>query len=216
MEAGPASERTRVRRHAERGDYDRTTVEAILDEAFHGHLAFVADGQPYAIPMLHARDGDILYLHGSPQSRLLGQARGGVPLCFTVTILDGFVLARSAFNHSVNYRSAVVLGEGREITGPAEKFEALTRVVEHIVPGRSADARGPSEGELKATTVIAMTIAEASAKVRTGPPGDSKKDLELPVWAGVLPLALTAGEPAAADGCSVPVPGYVLSRLSSS
>lgn len=209
-------ERVRVRRHAERGDYERNTVDAILDEAFLGHVAFVDDGRPFAIPMLYVRDGDTLYLHGSPQSRLLGLGGAGVPLCLTVTIIDGLVLARSSFNHSINYRSAVVLGEGREVTEPGEKSDSLTKLVDHIVPGRSADARGPSEGELKATKVIAMTIEEASAKVRTGPPGDNRKDLDLPVWAGVLPVSLRAGEPVPDEVCGVPLPDYVRSRLRSS
>ena len=203
------SDRTTVRRHAERARYDTDTVEAILDEALIGHLAFAAEGQPYAIPMLFARSGDTLYLHGSPQARILGVAAGGVPLCFTVTIVDGLVLARSAFHHSVNYRSVVVLGHGRLITEREEKLESMRLLVEHVVPGRTADARGPSDGELKATDMVAMTITEASAKVRTGPPADSARDLELPVWGGVLPLALQALPPIPDEHTTLPVPDYV-------
>jgi nitroimidazol reductase NimA-like FMN-containing flavoprotein (pyridoxamine 5'-phosphate oxidase superfamily) len=189
----PPSERTTVHRHAERGRYDRDTVEAILDEGLVGHLAFVSDGHPFAVPMLYARKDDVLYLHGSPQSRVLGAAAEGVPLCLTVTLVDGLVLARSAFHHSVNYRSVVVLGEGRRVDDREEKLESMRILVEHIVPGRTADARGPSDGELKATEMIAMSITEASAKVRSGPPADSKRDLEIPIWGGELPLDLVAG-----------------------
>jgi nitroimidazol reductase NimA-like FMN-containing flavoprotein (pyridoxamine 5'-phosphate oxidase superfamily) len=203
------TDRTRVRRRAGRGRYSRSTIEAILDEGFHGHLAFVVDGQPYAMPMLYGRGGDQLYLHGSPLSRVLGTAVNGAPLCFTVTLIDGLVLARSAFHHSVNYRSVVLLGEGRAVREPAEKDEALRLLVDHIVPGRSADARGPSAAELKATEVVAMTIDEASAKVRTGGPVDAKEDYALGVWAGVVPLSLEAGRPLVDDRCDVALPAYV-------
>jgi nitroimidazol reductase NimA-like FMN-containing flavoprotein (pyridoxamine 5'-phosphate oxidase superfamily) len=209
MSGSPSTDRTTVRRHAERGRYDRETVEAILDEGLVGHLAFVADGQPFAVPMLYARRGEQLYLHGSPQSRVLGAAAGGVPLCLTVTHVDGLVLARSAFHHSVNYRSVVVLGTGRRVDERAEKLEAMRLLVEHIVPGRSADARGPSAGELKATEIVAMTISEASAKVRTGGPVDSRGDYKLPVWAGELPLALVPGVPFADNCCTAALPAYV-------
>jgi nitroimidazol reductase NimA-like FMN-containing flavoprotein (pyridoxamine 5'-phosphate oxidase superfamily) len=159
------------------------------------------------------RDGDTLFLHGSPQSRLLGIGGEGLPLCFTVTLIDGLVLARSGFNHSINYRSAVVLGRGREVTDDQEKFDSLTLLVDHIVPGRSNDARGPTAGELRATKVVAMSIEEASAKLRSGPPGDNKRDLDLPIWAGVVPVALRAGEPVPDAHCGVPAPDYVLTHL---
>ena len=207
----PASERSTVRRHAERGRYDADTIDAILDEGIIGHLAFAVDGQPYAVPMLYARSGETIYLHGSPQSRVLGAAADGAPLCLTVTLVDGLVLARAAFHHSVNYRSVVLLGNGRRVQDREEKLEAMRLLVEHIVPGRTADARGPSDGELKATEMVAMTITEASAKVRTGPPVDSKRDYELPVWGGELPLALTAMAPIADAQNRVEVPGYITS-----
>lgn len=209
----PTGERTEVHRHAERGHYDQATIEAILDEGFVGHLAFVQDGQPYAIPMLYVRSGELLYLHGSPQSRLLGTAGAGASLCFTVTLIDGLVLARSAFHHSINYRSVVVLGQAREVTDRAEQLESMRRLVDHIVPGRADDARGPNDGELKATEIVAMTISEVSAKVRTGPPIDSKRDQSLPVWAGVVPVALRAADPVADADCHMPVPAYVRDRL---
>ncbi len=209
------SDQTRVRRHSERGRYDEATVHAILDAGFVGHLAFVQDGQPIAVPMLYARAGDVLYLHGSPQSRALGLAGDGARLCLTVTHVDGLVLARSHFHHSVNYRSVVVIGAGRPVEERTEKLEAMRRLVEHIVPGRADDSRGPSDGELKATEMVAMTIDGASAKVRTGPPIDTTKDRELPFWAGILPLSVVAGEPIADGTCPPPVPEYVRTRLRS-
>jgi nitroimidazol reductase NimA-like FMN-containing flavoprotein (pyridoxamine 5'-phosphate oxidase superfamily) len=207
----PTSERTAVRRHAERGRYDSETVHAILDEGLVGHLAFVADGQPFAIPMLYARSGEQIYLHGSPRSRVLGVAAEGVPVCLTVTLIDGLVLARSAFHHSMNYRSVVLLGRARSVEDRDEKLEAMRLLVEQIVPGRTADARGPSAGELKTTEMLAMSIDEASAKVRTGPPIDSKRDLKLPVWAGVVPLTLVPQAPLPDDECAAAAPSYVTS-----
>ena len=203
------SARATVRRRAGRARYDREAVHAILDEGLVGHVAFAVDGQPYAIPMLYARDGDEVYLHGSPLSRLVGEVADGIEVCLTVTLIDGLVLARSAFHHSVNYRSVVVLGTGRRVDERAEKLEAMRLLVEHIVPGRSADARGPSAGELKATEIVAMTISEASAKVRTGGPVDSRGDYKLPVWAGELPLALVPGVPFADNCCTAALPAYV-------
>src|SRR5437763_4182863 len=202
-----SSSRTRVRRRAARGAYDRATIDAILDEALVAHVAFVAAGQPYAIPMLFARAGDELFLHGSPLSRIVGTLRDGVPVCATVTILDGVVLARSAFHHSLNYRSVVVLGTARALEDPAAKRAALDALVEHAIPGRTREARGPSDAELAATEVLAVPLAEASAKVRTGPPIDARADRKLPAWAGELPLALTALAPRPA--CDLPVPRYV-------
>jgi uncharacterized protein len=197
---------TTVRRHPERAAYDREAIDAILDEALVGHLGFSADAQPYVIPMLYARDGDTLYLHGAPASRLLGTLAAGVRACFTVTLVDGLVLARSAFHHSLNYRSVVVLGEARAVTERDEKLVALERLVEHVLPGRSTDARAPSTAELKVTEVIALDLHRASAKVRTGPPVDTGADMSLPVWAGVVPLALAVGEPIPDPGCSAPEP----------
>jgi nitroimidazol reductase NimA-like FMN-containing flavoprotein (pyridoxamine 5'-phosphate oxidase superfamily) len=203
------SPRTRVRRHPRRGTYERELVHAILDAGLVGHLAFVQSGQPYSIPMLYGRLDDVLYLHGSPLSRLIKLAGGGIPVCFTATLVDGLVLARSAFHHSVNYRSVVVLGQARIVEDEVEKRTALDALVEHIVPGRTRDARGPSPEELSATEVLALDCAEASAKVRTGPPIDSRKDRALPVWAGEIPLGLSAAAPVADSYCTVDPPDYV-------
>jgi uncharacterized protein len=201
--------RITVRRRAGRASYDHETIDAILDAGSVGHVGVVADGQPFVIPVLYARDGAEIYVHGSPLSRLLGSLARATPMCLTVTLLDGLVLARSAFHHSMNYRSVVVLGDGRAIGDPDRKGEALRRIVEQVVPGRSADVRGPSEQELAATEVVALAIREASAKVRTGPPIDAAEDYELPVWAGELPLTMRAGEPVPDPRCSQPVPAYL-------
>jgi uncharacterized protein len=200
--------RTRVRRLPERGAYDRETVHAILDEGFVCHAGFVVDGQPYVLPTGYARVGETLYLHGSSGSRL--GLWPGMPVCVTVTLLDGLVLARSAFHHSMNYRSAMVLGRTRPVDGE-EKEAALRALVDHIVPGRSAAVRGGNGRELAATVVLALALDEVSAKVRTGPPKDDDEDYDLPVWAGVLPLALTAGaaDPDALLDPAVPVPAHV-------
>ncbi|MBV8945235.1 MAG: pyridoxamine 5'-phosphate oxidase family protein [Solirubrobacterales bacterium] len=201
--------RTKVRRRSGRGRYDRATIHAILDEGLVGHVGIVSDDQPYVIPVLYARHGERIYLHGSPLSRLVRNLAAGVPMCLTVTLLDGLVLARSAFHHSMNYRSVVALGEGRAVRDRYEKQEALRVIVERMAPGRSEDARGPSAKELKATEVVALPITEASAKIRTGPPADAAADYELPVWAGVLPLGLQVGVPVTDDRCAVSVPEYV-------
>jgi nitroimidazol reductase NimA-like FMN-containing flavoprotein (pyridoxamine 5'-phosphate oxidase superfamily) len=198
-----------VRRRAGRGAYDRATIDAILDAGTVGHVGCVSGGRPFVIPMLYARSGERLYLRGSPLSRLLGDLVRGVPVRFTVTLVDGLVLARSAFHSSVNYRSVVILGEGRAVTEREEKLTALQTIVEHLAPGRSADARGPRDPELAATEVVALPIDEASAKVRTGPPVDAPEDYALPVWAGELPLALAPGEPVPDPRCSEAVPDYV-------
>lgn len=204
------TERTKVRRRAGRGNYKRATIHSILDEGMVGHIGVVGDdGQPFVIPVLYARDGDRVYLHGSPLSRLLGTLADGVPMCLTVTLLDGLVLARSAFHHSMNYRSVVILGQGRPIEDPERKDRALRALVEHIVPGRSDDARGPSRKELKATEVIELEIDEASAKIRIGPPGDASADMDLPVWAGELPITTSFGEPVPDAACSLPAPEYI-------
>ena len=187
--------RTEVKRRPDRADYRPQSIEAILDEGFVAHVGFAVDGQPYVIPMVYARDAQTLYLHGSPASRMLRGLRRGIPVCVTVTLLDGLVLARSAFHHSVNYRSVVVLGSAVEVTGPAEKRAALAALVEGIAPGRSAEARPPSEKELDATLVLALPLSEASAKVRSGPPIDDESDYPLPVWAGEIPFRLVAGPP---------------------
>ena len=190
------SERTRVRRLPRRGAYDRATIDAILDEALICHLAFSVDGQPYAIPTAYARIGDHVYVHGSAASRML-RAAGGAPVCFTATLLDGLVLARSAFHHSMNYRSVVVLGGAEEVSDEEERLAAMRALVERVAPGRWAEIRPPNPQELKATTILRLAIAESSAKIRTGPPIDDDEDLALPCWAGVIPLALAAGAPIA-------------------
>src|SRR5215470_14728036 len=191
------TERTQVKRLPKRGAYDRETVYKILDEAFVCHVGFVADGQPYVIPTNYGRSGDTLYLHGSAASRMLKTLSGRVPLCVTVTHVDGLVLARSAFHHSVNYRSAVILGTARLVDAPAEKLVALRVFTEHVMKGRWEDVRQPTEQELKATSVLALPLEEVSAKVRTGGPVDDEADYALPVWAGVLPLETVAKEPIA-------------------
>jgi nitroimidazol reductase NimA-like FMN-containing flavoprotein (pyridoxamine 5'-phosphate oxidase superfamily) len=191
----PTSPRTRVRRVPKRGHYDRETAYAILDEALYCHLGFVHDEQPYVIPTLHARLGDAVYVHGSSASRAIRTLAGGVPACLTVTLVDGVVLARSVFNHSMNYRSVVILGEARKVDDPKEKVVALERFTDQLLPGRWADVRPPNRKELKATTILSIPIDEFSAKVRTGPPGDDEEDYALDVWAGVLPLRLQALAP---------------------
>jgi len=189
------TDRTRVRRLPSRGVYDRAAINAILDEALVCHVGFVDDGQPFVVPMLHARVGDRLYIHGSVASRAFRRLAEGVPACVTVTLLDGLVLARSVFHHSLNYRSVMVFGAGEEVVDREEKLRILTALVEHVVPGRWHDARPPTEKELNATAVVGFALDECSAKVRTGPPKDDEEDYTLPVWAGVIPYALQAGTP---------------------
>jgi nitroimidazol reductase NimA-like FMN-containing flavoprotein (pyridoxamine 5'-phosphate oxidase superfamily) len=192
----PSTDRVRLRRKRERGRYDRGVIDAILDEALLSHLGITAaDGQPLVLPMLHARRGDLVYLHGSAGGRTLRALRAGMPACLTVSLLDGLVLARAAMHHSANYRSVVLLGRARAVEDAEEKRLACREIVEHIVPGRWQDVRPPSENELKATAIVAMPIDEASAKVRTGPPLDDEADHALPAWAGVLPLIMSAGAP---------------------
>ena len=183
--------RIRVIREPQRGRYDRETIDAILDEALLCHLGFEVDGQPYVIPTLHARVGDTVYVHGSAASRMLRQLAGGVRVCLTVTLFDGLVLARSVFNHSVNYRSVVLLGTAT-LVGDDEKREALHALTEQLAPGRWDEARQPTAKELKATWILTLPIDEASAKVRTGGPEDEPEDEDLPVWAGVVPVHLAA------------------------
>src|SRR6202008_1581582 len=191
------TDRTQVKRLPKRGAYDRETVFKILDEAFVCHVGFVVVGQPYVIPTNFGRAGETLYLHGSAASRMLRTLSQGLPVCVTVTLTDGLVLARSAFHHSVNYRSVVALGTARLVEDPTEKMEALRRFTEHIMKGRWDDIRWPTEQELKGTTVLALPIEEVSAKVRTGGPIDDEPDYELPIWAGVLPLPIVPAEPIA-------------------
>jgi nitroimidazol reductase NimA-like FMN-containing flavoprotein (pyridoxamine 5'-phosphate oxidase superfamily) len=189
--------RTILHRRPNRASYDRATVEAILDEGLFCHVGFVVDGQPYVLPTIHARIGDRLYLHGSAASRMLRSLRDGVPMCITVTLLDGLVLARSAFHHSMNYRSVTILGTAHEVTEQEERLAALKAIVEHVVPHRWEDVRWPTEQELKATLVLRLPIAEVSAKLRTGPPIDDEEDYQLPCWAGEIPLRLTPQAPIA-------------------
>ena len=212
MASGAPTTRSRVRRAPKRAAYDRTTVEAILDDALICHVGFVADGQPYVIPTLHARVGDTVYLHGSTASRMVRTLAAGAPACLTVTHVDGLVLARSAFHHSMNYRSAVVLGTMRLVEDRAEQEAALHAFTEQLVPGRWEHVRPPSRKELKGTSVLALPLGEASAKVRSGPPEDDDEDYALPVWAGVVPLTLTPGTPEPdprLDAAAADVPAHV-------
>jgi nitroimidazol reductase NimA-like FMN-containing flavoprotein (pyridoxamine 5'-phosphate oxidase superfamily) len=200
----PVTDRTKVRRLANRGNYDRDTIHAIVDEALICHVGFViaspgapnGAGAPVVIPTIHWREGDELYFHGSAASRMLRTLKSGVEACVTVTLVDGLVLARSAFHHSMNYRSVVIFGEARVVEGD-EKVRALETFMKHITPTRAGDIRPPNEIELKQTLVLAMPLEEASAKIRAGGPVDDEEDYALPVWAGVIPLKLTQGEPIA-------------------
>lgn len=194
MEAYEKNNRNQVKRIPKRGHYDRATIYAILDDACVGHVGFAIDGQPFVIPTIYGRKGDVLYLHGATTSRMLVALQQGLPICMTVTHIDGLVLARSAFHHSMNYRSAVVFGEAR-LTEGEEKLVALEVISEQILAGRWDEVRKPNAKELKATSVLALEIEQASAKVRTGPPGDEKEDYDLPIWAGVLPIYRRYGEP---------------------
>ena len=205
------SPRTRVVREPHRGVYDRDTVNLILDEGLICHVGFVVDGQPYVIPTIFGRAGNMLYVHGSVASRMLRNLGQGVPVCVTVTLVDGLVLARSVFNHSMNYRSVVILGTATLVSDPAEKVAALRAVSEHVVPERWDDARQPNEKELKVTSVLRIPIEEFSAKVRVGPPNDDEADLSFPTWAGVLPFETRNGTPIPDAGCQREVPNYVLS-----
>ena len=206
----PQTDRTKLKRLPKRGHFDRETVNAILDEGFICHVGFVLDSQPFVIPTGYARVDDKLYIHGSQASRMLRSLAGGVDACVTVTIVDRLVLARSAFHHSMNYRSVLVFGRATLVDEPKEKYAALLALSEHIVPGRWADVREPNEEELKQTTVLCLPLAEASAKIRTGPPLDDEEDYALPMWAGIVPLKLTAGEPIKDPRLSaeIPVPDY--------
>jgi hypothetical protein len=203
--------RTRVFRKPSRGSHDRELIHSILDEALVCHVGFVHDGQPYVIPTIHAREGETLYLHGARGNRTLGALNAGSACCLTATLVDELVLARAALHHSLNYRSVMVLGTAREVTDPQEKSSALRAVIEHIAPGRSDEVRGGNATDLRSTRVLSMPIDEASAKVRNGPPVDDEEDLELPYWAGQLPLTRGTGDPIPAPdlGRDLPVPGHV-------
>ena len=212
METYERTDRTQVRRMPERGHYEKELVHSILDEGLICHLGFVVDGKPLVIPTIYGRLGETLYIHGSVASRMLRSLKDGVDLSLTVTLVDGLVLARSSFHHSMNYRSVVVFGRGRAVMDPGEKETALDAIVDHVVPGRRAEVRKPNAQELAKTLVIAVALEEVSAKVRSGPPLDDEADYELPVWAGVIPLRL-APEPAVPDpklDPSIAVPEHVL------
>src|SRR5947199_2080116 len=202
------TDRSQLRRLPKRGSHELKTIHEFLDAGFLAHVGFNVNGQPFVIPTLFGRAGETLYLHGSAASRMLRELSTGVPACVTVTLVDGLVLARSAFHHSMNYRSVVAFGTARKIEDPIHKTEALRVISDHLIRGRWDDVRVPNEKELKATAVLEFTIEEASAKVRTGPPVDDEEDYALPVWAGVLPLKLTPGAPIPdsrlAEGASVP------------
>ncbi len=210
-ERQPASERVTVKRFPQRAVYDRAVIDAILDEGLICHVGFTVDSQPFVIPTIYARDGDRLYFHGSQASRMLRALRGGIAVCVTVTLLDGLVLARSAFNHSMNYRSVVILGTAVEVADPAAKLAALKAISDHVIPGRWEEVRSPNHFELDGTTVLAVPIAEASAKIRRGAPMDDEGDYALPVWAGQLPLKLEVQAPIADPRLapSIGVPGYI-------
>ena len=213
---GARTERTTLRRLPERGRHDAATIDAVLDEALVCHLGLVDPaGRPFVVPTIHARDGDHLLVHGSPASRALRTAGGGaIDVCVTVTLLDGLVLARSAFHHSLNYRSVVVYGRATRVEDLTEKAAALATIVEHVVGGRGPDCRPPSERELRGTLVLRVPLREASAKVRTGGPKDDDDDMDLPVWAGHVPMRLVTGDPVPDDGVTAAWPGYELARNS--
>ncbi len=205
------TERTTLHRRPQRASYDRAVVEAILDEAFFCHVGFTVDGQPYVIPTIYARVGDHVYIHGSAASRMLRSVREGIPVCVTVTILDGLILARSAFKHSVNYRSVMILGTATEVLDHTEKNDALKAIVEHVAPQRWADVRWPNEQELNATSVLRLPLEEVSAKIRTGPPLDKEEDYARSCWAGELPLQLVPQPPISDPklDATTPLPPYV-------
>jgi hypothetical protein len=189
------SDRTTLKRKHERGSYEKKIIQSILDEAFFCHLGFVRDGTPFVIPMAYARVGDVLYLHGSHASRFADVARDCQEICVTVTLLDGLVLARSALHHSMNYRSVLIVGNCALVKDNDEKFRAMQALVEHILPGRTADCRPPNESEIRRTAIVSLPIKEASAKIRSGPPDDDEADLAFPFWAGEVPLSLCPGTP---------------------
>jgi uncharacterized protein len=212
--SGPPSERATVRRLPKRAVYDRTQIDAILDDGLICHVGFVAEGQPFVIPTGYVRVGDRIYFHGSAASRMLRTLTEGVDVCLTVTLLDGLVLARSAFHHSMNYRSVVILGQARPVTDPVEKWEALRSFTNHVARDRWEEVRPPTEQELKATSVLALPLDEASAKVRQGPPLDDEEDYGLRVWAGVAPVRARIGSLEPDDRLAAGVAEFDRKRLS--
>jgi nitroimidazol reductase NimA-like FMN-containing flavoprotein (pyridoxamine 5'-phosphate oxidase superfamily) len=205
------TKRTELRRIPDRGSHDWETIHQILDAGFLAHVGFCVDGQPFVIPTLYGRDGERLYLHGSAASRMLGELETGIPACVTVTLVDGLVLSRSAFDHSMNYRSIVAFGTARKVVDAEQKIKSLRVISEHLIAGRWAEVRGPSDKELKATTVLEFSIEEASSKVRSGPPLDDESDYGLKVWAGVLPLEMKSRRPIPDDKLveGVTLPEYI-------
>ena len=203
------TDRTTVRRQSQRASYERELVDAVIDEALSCHVGFAIDGRPWVIPTIHARIDDVLYLHGAVANHMLREISGGIEACVTITLVDALVLARSAFHHSMNYRSVMVFGRATIVDDPDEKWAALHALVEHVVPGRMAEARPPSDAELRKTSVLRLPISEASAKVRTGGPIDDPEDLALPVWAGQLPLTTAYGSAVPEPDTSSNVPAYV-------
>lgn len=210
-ESFPPTERTRVVREPQRGIYDREAIYKILDEGMVCHVGFSANEQPFVIPTLYARIGDAIYFHGSAASRMLRGVGEGASVCLTVTLTDGIVLARSVFNHSMNYRSVVALGKATLVDAPQEKLEALRAFTEKILPHRWDDARQPNEKELKATSILRLPLTEISAKVRVGPPEDDAPDYALSIWAGIIPLRVAADTPIRDEKCdsSIPLPAYL-------
>lgn len=205
------SKRTELRRIPHRGSHDWTTINRILDAGFLAHVGFCVDSQPFVIPTLYGREGKRLYLHGSAASRMLREVENGIPTCVTVTLVDGLVLSRSAFDHSMNYRSVVAFGTARKLVDQEHKVKSLRVISEHLIAGRWADVRGPSQKELNATTVLEFSIEEASSKVRNGPPLDDENDYGFPVWAGILPLEIKSGLPIPDDKLveGITLPDYV-------
>lgn len=205
------TDRNRVRRLPKRGDYTAETINKIIDEALICHVGFVSDEQPFVIPTLHVRDGNSLLLHGATTSRLLRHMETGAPLCITFTLIDALVMARAVFHHSMNYRSVVVFGQGELVNDPEEKYEAMRVFTEKIMPGRWDDARQPTPNEVKATSIVRVDMDSASAKIRTGPPGDDDEDYALPIWAGIIPIRqeidLPINDPPLPD--NIPVPNYI-------
>lgn len=202
------TDKNRVRRQAMRGHYDKETVYGIIDEALICHIGFVQDGVPFVIPTIHARDGDALILHGAKASRMMKYIQAGHDVCVTITLLDGLVMARSAFHHSMNYRSVVLFGKGTLMEGEQEKMHGSQILTEHLFPGRWEDARQPNKKELNATSFVSISIDSATAKIRTGPPGDDDEDYQLPVWAGVVPIRqhfdTPVDDPLLNDGIALP------------
>lgn len=211
MSEFPKTELNKVRRLSQRGQYDKEIVYAIVDEALICHVGFVQDGQPFVLPTIHVRIGDTIYLHGAIANRMLNHIKSGNNVCLTMTLIDGIVFARSVFHHSMNYRSAVLFGKGREIVNYNEKWNIFRALTEHIAKGRWDDSRQPNEKETRTTAIVAIDIETASAKVRTGPAKDDEEDYELPIWAGVMPVRMSFGEPERDEQLSpeIPVPGYI-------